>query len=119
MRKSAEFDCLAAPEVDARRGVSRSSSTVISRREAAGNDASFEVPAPFVKQIEVWTQHALATNAMGDRATSGTASFRRPTSYQLHLAARANRSLALGGVIVAAIRALGAIVRRARAHFGG
>jgi GNAT superfamily N-acetyltransferase/uncharacterized protein YjiS (DUF1127 family) len=66
--------------------------------------------------VEPWAQHALAANGFGDVASTDTASSARPTSYQLHQAARAHRSLTLGKIIVAAIQAVGAIARRAHAR---
>jgi uncharacterized protein YjiS (DUF1127 family) len=55
-------------------------------------------------------------DGFGDVATIDTASSERPTSYRLHQAARAHRSLILGDIIVAAIQAAGAIARRAHAR---
>ena len=64
----------------------------------------------------VFGVHALAANGFGDAATTETASSARPSSYQLHQAARAHRSFTLGEIIVAAIQAAGAIARRAHAR---
>jgi hypothetical protein len=118
MRKSTELDESAALDEAAARGVRSNVPSVISRRGPAGNDANFEASVPFVEQIEVWAQRALATHGIGDVATSDMASVRRLTSYQLHRAARAHRSLVVGGIIVAAIRALGAIARGTNVRLG-
>jgi uncharacterized protein YjiS (DUF1127 family) len=85
-------------------------------RGSAGNDATCEHPAIFKDDVEPRARHALAANGFGDVPTTDTASSEHPTSYELHHAARANRSLILGDVIVATIRAVGAIARRAHAR---
>lgn len=41
----------------------------------------------------------------------------RPTSYELYHAARAHRSLVIGNLFIAMLRAMGAIVRRAHAQY--
>jgi uncharacterized protein YjiS (DUF1127 family) len=53
-------------------------------------------------------------DAANDRGPVASAA--RPGSYELHLAARAQRASAIGKMIVAAIRGTVAFVRRARAH---
>ena len=118
MRKSTDLDNLAALEEVAPRGVITCSDTpiVILPRGSAGNDATCEDPAISNDDAEPWAQHALAANGFGDVATTDTESSARPTSDQVYQAARALRSLTLGKLIVAAIQAVGAIVRRAHAR---
>jgi uncharacterized protein YjiS (DUF1127 family) len=118
MRKSTDLDNLAALEEVAPRGVITCSDTpiVILPRGSAGNDATCEDPAISNDDAEPWAQHALAANGFGDIATTNTASSARPTSYELHQAARAHRSFTLGTIIIGVIQAAGAIARRAHAR---
>jgi hypothetical protein len=118
MRKSTNLDSSALFEDVAPRGAITRSDTpiVILQHGPAGNDATSEDPAIYKDGVEPWAQHALAANGFGDVASTDTASSARPTSYQLHQAARAHRSLTLGKIIVAAIQAVGAIARRAHAR---
>ena len=106
MRKSTEPDSVVASEWDASRGVQRSAPGVVSRRAPAGNDANFADSAPLIERIEERALRALAIHGFGDPATSDSTSFRRPTSYELHRAARANLSLVLGEISVTVIRYL-------------
>jgi uncharacterized protein YjiS (DUF1127 family) len=55
--------------------------------------------------------HALAADGIADVATRSA----RPTNYHAYQAARVHRSLIIGEMIAAAINAVGAIARRARA----
>jgi uncharacterized protein YjiS (DUF1127 family) len=118
MRNSTDFDNLTALEEVVPRGVITRSDNpiVILWRGSAGNDATCEDPAISKDEVEASAQHPLAADGFGDGASTDTASFARPTSYQLHQAARAHRSFILGEIIVAAIRAAGAIARRAHAR---
>jgi uncharacterized protein YjiS (DUF1127 family) len=118
MRNSTDLDNLAALEKVAPRGViTRSNNPIVFLwRGSAGNDATCEDPVISKDEVEAWAQHTLAANGFGDAATTDTASFARLTSYKLHQAARAHRSFILGEIIVAAIRAAGAIARRAYAR---
>jgi uncharacterized protein YjiS (DUF1127 family) len=118
-----DLDSLAALEEVARCGVSTCSDApaVNLQRGVAGNDAAYEDRAISRDDVEPWARHALAASGFGDVATNDTASPVRPTSYELHQAALAHRSFILGEIIVAAIRAVGAIVSaiasRARARY--
>jgi uncharacterized protein YjiS (DUF1127 family) len=118
MRKLIEPDSVAAiEEVAPRVGITcGDASLAILRRGPAGNDALCEDPEITKDEIESWAQHARAANAFGGLETTETASSARPTSYQLHQAARADRSFTLGEIIVAVIQAAGAIARRAYAR---
>ena len=118
MRKSTDLDSPAALEEVAPRGVSTCSDTpiVILRHGYAGNDSTCEDPAISNDDAEPWARHALAANGFGDVATTNMASSARPTSYEMHRAARAHRSFTLGTIIVAVIQAAGAIARRAHAR---
>lgn len=115
MRTSTEFDSVTAPAEVAPRGASACTDTpvVIVRRTSAGNDAICEDPPKPADDIESWARHALAANGFGDVATTHDAPSAWPTSYELHRAARAQRSYVLGGIILAAFRAVGAFARRA------
>ena len=80
---------------------------------SAGNDATCEDPAISEDHAEQWDWHAVAPHAFGHAATTDAASSARPTSYEMYHAARAHRALIFGRIIVAAIRTVGAIARRA------
>jgi uncharacterized protein YjiS (DUF1127 family) len=54
----------------------------------------------------------VARRGVSDAATTDTASPARSTSYQLHQATQDHRSFTLAEIIVAAIQAAGALVRR-------
>ena len=69
-------------------------------------------------EVEPWAQHALAANGCGGIAITDTASSAQLTSFQPQQTARADRSLTLGELIVAAIQAAAASVRRAYARYG-
>jgi uncharacterized protein YjiS (DUF1127 family) len=118
MRKSTELESLALFKEVAPRGVisRRDTPIILLRQGSASNDATCEDPTISRGDVEPWAQHALAANGFGDVATTATASFARPTSYQVHQAALAHRSFTLGEIVVAAIQAAGAIARRAYAR---
>lgn len=67
-------------------------------------------------EVEPWGQQALAANGFGDAASTDTASSRPLTSSRPQQTARPHRSFALGELIVAAIQAAAASVRRAHAR---
>lgn len=110
VRKSTDAEDLAALEEVApcNVGTCRDTPTIIVQHGTAGND-----PAISEDDAEPWTPHALAANGYGDLAIADTAASARPTSYDLHQAARAHRAFVLGGIIVAAICAAAAIARSA------
>jgi uncharacterized protein YjiS (DUF1127 family) len=118
MRNSTDLDSLAALEEVAPHGAITCSDTPIAilRRGPAGNDATCEDRAISTDELERRAQHARAANGLGDVATIDTPVSARPTSYELPQAARAHRSFILGEIIVAAIKAAGAIARRAHAR---
>ena len=69
-------------------------------------------------EVEPRARHALAANGFGDAASTDTASSPRlAASIQPRQTARAHRSRTLGKLIVAAIRAAAASVRRAHARY--
>ena len=68
-------------------------------------------------EVEPWGQHALAANGFADAAGTDTASSPRLTSYQPQQTPRPHRSFALGELIVAAMQAAAASVRRAHARY--
>ena len=90
--------------------------TVILRHGPAGNDAACEDPAISKDDSEPWARHALAANGFGDVGITDTAPSARPASYDMYHAVRAHRSLALGQIIIAAIKAVEAFARRALAR---
>jgi hypothetical protein len=85
---------------------------VFLRRWPAGNDPICDDPAISKDHAEQRDWRAYAPHAFGDVATADSTSSARPASYEMYHAARAHRSFMLGGMIVAAIRAVGAIARR-------
>ncbi len=85
--------------------------TVIVRYGSAGNDSAISEDG-----LESWPPYAIAANDLGDVAASPSTSSALAGSYELHRAARAYRSLMLGSIIVASIRAVVAIARRAYAR---
>src|SRR6266702_4235076 len=69
------------------------------------------------REVEPRARHALAANGFGDAAiTDTTSSALRPSDEPLE-AARARQAVVLGEIIAAAIRAAGAIARRAYARY--
>lgn len=82
--------------------------TVCVRFESAENDSAISED-----DAESWPARAIAANDPGDVAAGESASSGLPGSYELHRAARADRSLMLGSIIVAAVQAVVAIARRA------
>jgi uncharacterized protein YjiS (DUF1127 family) len=104
---------LAAFEEIAARNVSTcgDTPTIIVRHGPAGNDATISE-----EDGEPWALHASATNGFGHVATNDSSSSARPTSYEVHRAARAYRSFILGEIIVAAIQTITAASRRAYAR---
>ena len=94
--------------------------TVAPRQSSAGNDADFAPAVPTGEDTGAWARHASATNGFGDAATSVSTAVAAPptlpSSYDLYHAARAHRSLAVGSLFTAAIRAVAAIARRALAR---
>lgn len=110
VRKSTDAEDLAALEEFAPCNVGTCSDTpsIIVQHGSAGND-----PAISEDDAEPCAPHALAANGYGDLAITDTAASARPTSYELHQAARAHRAFVLGGIIVPAIRAAAAIARSA------
>jgi uncharacterized protein YjiS (DUF1127 family) len=117
MRKSTDSENLAALEDVALFNVSTGSDTptIILGYGSAGNDAACEDPAMSEDDLDTLARDAPAADGLGDVATD-MGSSARPTSYDLHRAARAYRSVILGEFIVAAIQAVGAIARRAYAR---
>lgn len=116
MRTSTRVGSLTAPEQGTLGGVTHSDLPVfILLRGAAGNDAASGDPATFGDDdIELSAQHA--TDGVGGTATIDTAASAQLPKYELHRGARAQRSLMLGEIAVAAIRAAFAIARRAHAR---
>jgi uncharacterized protein YjiS (DUF1127 family) len=117
MRTSTHFDGPAALEELAPRGVvTRGNGPIVMlRRGPAGNDATSDDQAIHKDEVEAWVRHSLAANGFG--ATTAAASSERPTSYELHRAARSHSSLVLGSIIIAAIQTAVAIARRAHARY--
>jgi hypothetical protein len=120
MRKATDFDDVAAlepvrPHVAIRSG---SSPTVFLRREPAGNDADGADAVISEDEVERWARHASASNGFGDAPISGASSFAQLTSYELYHAARADRSFALGEILITMIQASAAWARRAVTRHG-
>ena len=67
---------------------------------SAGNDATCEDVAIFEDDVEPRVPQAPVGNRTVDRVTGEWAPSARPSSYELHQAARANRSFMLGQVII-------------------
>lgn len=118
MRKVTELESLAALEVVAPGGMLTYSDTpiVIWPQRQAGNDDICEDPAISGEEVEPWVRHALALNGLGHFVAVGSGTPARPTSHELYHDARAHRSSVLGEIIRGAIRAAGAIARRAYAR---
>jgi len=124
MRKATDPSNVAAFEEVARVVITSSAApTVFLRRESAGNDADGADPVNSGDEVERWARHAHAANGFGDAAvTDGASSITDSApqaplaSYELYHAARAHRSFTLGEIVVAMIRALGAVARRAVAR---
>ena len=89
---------------------------VFLRRWPAGNDPICEDPATSRHHAAQWDWSAYAPHAFGNVVTTDWASSARPASYEMYHAARAHRSFVLGGMIVAATRAIGEIARRVYAR---
>ena len=117
MRQSIDLNALATLESVVRPGVGKFSSTSIAilRRGDAENDANCESLAISSVEIAPRTLHAIAADSPADVVATDAAFSVRLTSFPLHRAARARRSVLIGEFIVAAIRAAGTIVRRAYA----
>jgi len=86
------------------------------RRGVAPNDATCEDPAVPGAEFEPQALHAIAAVNRAGVASTDAASSVRPASFQLLPAARAHRSVIIGELVVAAIRAVVAIARRAHAR---
>jgi uncharacterized protein YjiS (DUF1127 family) len=116
MRTSTTVGSLTAPEQGTLGGVTHSDTPVfILLRGGARNDATSGDPATLPDdEIELAAQYA--TDGVGGMAAIGTAASAQLPKYELHRAARAHRSLMLGGIVIAAIRAAVAIARRAHAR---
>ena len=119
MRTSIDSENLAEVEEYAPRDASSCSETptIILELGPAGNDAFCEESAAFEDGAEPWVRHAPVAYASSDRTAGDAATPLRPTSYELHRAARANRSLMLGDIIIAVFRAAGASARQAYARY--
>lgn len=108
MRTQTEFDYLAETEAQAPLyfGVRIDSSFFVTARPLARDGASCDDQASSADRIEGWARHASVANGFGDVATTVTA----PASSELHEVAREHRAFALGTTILAAIRAVGALL---------
>jgi uncharacterized protein YjiS (DUF1127 family) len=117
MRTSTNLGRMNPLEEDVPRGVitCRDAAIVFLRRGPAVGDATRGNAVIPKDEVASWAQHSLAANGFGDVARDEASSAPR-TSYRLHQDARVHRSLTLGEIIVAAIRAVGAIARRAYAR---
>jgi uncharacterized protein YjiS (DUF1127 family) len=117
-RVSTDLNSLAALEEVAPRAAGTGGDTplVFLRRWPAGNDPTCEDQAISGDRAEQSDWRTFAPRAFGDVATNDSASSAWPSSYEMYHAARAHRSFILGGIIVAAIRAAGAIARRVLAR---
>lgn len=115
MRTSVDSENLATPEdLAPRNAYARNHTpTIILGLGSAGNDATCEDAATFEDDIEPWMRQALLRNRTVDRVTGQWALSARPSSYELHQAARANRSFMLAQVIVTVLRWAGAIAHGA------
>lgn len=118
MRTSTTVGSLAAPEQGTLVGVTHSDTPVfILLRGAAGNDVASGDP-PTLRDDEIKLSAQGTTDGVGGTATIDTAASAQLPKYELHRAARAHRSLMLGEIVIAAIRAAVAITRRAYARHG-
>ena len=118
MRQSTDLNALATLDEIVRPGVGKVSGTSIAilARGVAENDVNCEASAISRAQIAPRTLHAIAADGPADVVAADAAFSVRPTSFRLHRAAHARRSVLIGDFVVAAIRATGTIVRQAYAR---
>jgi uncharacterized protein YjiS (DUF1127 family) len=118
MRTSVELDRQAVLEEIAPRGWRTPVNASVGDprgKAAAGNVATIEGPGVARDDVRAW--HAVGANGFGDVATAGPhIAATKPTAYEVHRAARAFRSRLLGDIVIAAIREVGAFLRRALAR---
>lgn len=114
MTMSTELDILAAREEVAPRCIDAPTITLL--REPARNDGIYEQPAIDGAFPELWVTHAFAANGFGDAGTIGIFLAARPMSDDVARRARAYRSFILGGMVIAAVKAIFAVARQAYAR---
>jgi uncharacterized protein YjiS (DUF1127 family) len=94
----------------------RDAAVVVLRRRVTVNHMG-DNPASDSDEIESRAQYARAANGLGDVDALAATHAARRARYELQQAARTRRWLTLGEMIVAAIRAGGALARRAYARY--
>jgi uncharacterized protein YjiS (DUF1127 family) len=112
MNASTRLNTLSATE-ETTRAANVVAPVVRVRSGTAGNDATVAAAPVLRDEIEPWARHAGASNGFGDAGRTGLPYPGWPGMYELYVQARANRSAALGKMIVAAFDAVVATVRRA------
>jgi uncharacterized protein YjiS (DUF1127 family) len=116
MNASTRLNTLSATE-EATRAANVVAPVVRVRTETAGNDATVAEAPVLRNEIESWARNAGSSNDFGDADRTGLPYPGWPGMYELYVQARANRSAALGKMIVAAFDAVVATMRQSYARY--